>query len=72
MDINHLLINPNAKKLIKYVTYFVTLYLLQKMTIQGTCSDKILLTTTIATSIFVILDMLCPLVKICKCVKQLD
>jgi hypothetical protein len=68
ININHLLINHKIKKLIKYLTYFATLYLIQKIIIKGACSDKIILTTSVATCVFVILDSLCPLVNICKCV----
>jgi hypothetical protein len=54
------------RKIVKYIIFFLSLYIILKQTIKGACSDKVLLCTTIATCVFVILDIICPLVKICQ------
>ncbi len=47
-----------------------SLYLILKSTVSGECANKILLITTVATTVFVVLDVICPLVNICKCSKE--
>lgn len=58
------------RKVVKYVIYMCSLYLILKSTVSGECANKILLITTVATTVFVVLDVICPLVNICKCSKE--
>lgn len=55
------------KKAVKYLIYICSLYLILKFIIKGECANKILLVTTVATCVFVVLDIVCPLINICKC-----
>jgi hypothetical protein len=57
------------RKIVKYIVYYLSVYCILKLIIRGECADKILISTTISTCVFVILDIVCPLVNICKCSK---